>query len=110
MEHPDMIEETPPAAPRRRGRQRIHPPKPPKDPSAAPRRPLLGPQRQRGIPKLLAALPALAVARDKDVIAVAAFLREYLTYHQHPKTVAKRDKRTAMIRNHVKLKCTDHSA
>ena len=40
MEHPDMIEETPPAAPRRRGRQRIHPPKPPNDPSAAPRRPL----------------------------------------------------------------------
>ena len=105
-----MIEETPPAAPHRRGRPRIHPPKPPKDPSAAPRRPLLGPQRQRGIPKLLAALPALAVARDKDVIAVAAFLREYLTYHQHPKTVAKRDKRTAMIREHAKVKCTDHSA
>lgn len=106
MEHPDMIEETPPAAPHRRGRPRIHPPKP-HDPT---KRPILGPSRQRGIPKLLAALPALAIARDKDVAAVASFLREYLTYHQHPATVAKRDKRTAMIREHAKVKCTDHSA
>lgn len=83
------------------------PPKPPHDPT---KRPILGPSRQRGIPKLLDALPALTVARDKDVIAVAAFLREYLIYHQHPATVAKRDKRTAMIREHVKLKCTTRSA
>lgn len=106
-----MIEETPPAAPRRgRGRpRRGDAPAAPK-PHDPTKRPILGPSRQRGIPKLLAALPALAVARDKDVIAVAAFLREYLSYHQHPKTVAKRDKRTAMIREHVKVKCTDHSA
>ena len=62
-------------------------------------RPILGKRAVRGLERMLEVLPAYTMLDDADMQAGMSYIRDFLTWHRKPETVAKRIARGAAIKN-----------